>query len=123
VRHEAGSNLTLTAADARALAREVPSIVVAAPFVAERNTVVFGNRNWSTLLAGVTPAYFEARGWKLAEGQWFTEGHLAAAAKVALVGRTVVRELFGGGDVIRGGCMDRNSRTLVVRQPHDPTLG
>ncbi|WP_046866060.1 ABC transporter permease [Microvirga massiliensis] len=100
VRHEAGSNLTLTAADARSIAREISSIVVAAPYVADRKTAVAGNRNWFPLVAGVTPEYLAAREWKPSKGDIFSGDHLTTAAKVALIGHTVARELFPEGDAI-----------------------
>jgi putative ABC transport system permease protein len=63
-------------------------------------SAVAGNLNWSTVLAGITPEYFEARGWKLADGQLFKAEHLATAAKVAVIGHTVARELFDSMDSI-----------------------
>jgi putative ABC transport system permease protein len=63
VRQPAGSSISLTTADALAVAREVPEVVIAAPFVGEQKTVVSGDLNWSTLVAGVTPDFFDARGW------------------------------------------------------------
>ena len=100
VREQAGSMLTLTATDARALAQEIPDVAIAAPFVNMQVSAVAGNLNWSTLLAGITPEYFEARGWKLADGQLFKAEHLATAAKVAVIGHTVARELFDSMDSI-----------------------
>ncbi len=100
VRQQVGSTLTLTAADARALAREIPTVLVAAPFVGEQLNAVVGNLNWSTLVAGVTVDYLEAREWKLSDGHWFSDEHLASAAKVAVVGNTIARELFSGEDAI-----------------------
>lgn len=101
VRQPAGSTLTLTAADALAIAREIPEVLIAAPFVGEPNRVVVaGNVNWSTLVAGVTPAYFDAREWKLGKGRWFDAEDLRSAAKVAIVGHTIVRELFPDADAI-----------------------
>jgi putative ABC transport system permease protein len=109
VRKQAGSMLTLTATDARALAQEIPGVVFAAPFVDAQMTAVSGNLNWSTLIAGITPEYFHARGWTLADGQWFQAEHLATAAKVAVIGHTVARELFHGTDSI--GRLVRIGRT------------
>jgi putative ABC transport system permease protein len=100
VRQQAGTILSLTTADAVAIAREVPDVVVAAPFVGEQKTAVSGDLNWSTLVAGVTPEYFDARGWKLADGQLFDAEHVALAAKIIVVGRTVARELFRGDDPV-----------------------
>ena len=98
VRRPAGSGLSLTAADAVAVAREVPEVVAAAPFVGEQKTVISGNINWSTLVAGVTPNFFDARGWTPAEGQLFGAEQVASAAKVAVIGKTLARELFHSGD-------------------------
>src|SRR5262245_2370041 len=109
VRKQAGSMLTLTVTDARALAREIPGVVIAAPFIDGQMTAVSGNLNWSTLIAGITPDYFDARGWLPADGQLFESDDLAVAAKVAVIGRTVSRELFRSGDSI--GRLVRIGRT------------
>ena len=98
VRQQAGTILSLTTGDAIAVAREVPDVVIAAPFVGEQKTTISGDLNWSTLVAGVTPVFFEARGWKLAEGQLFNDEQVASAAKIAVIGHTVARELFRGSD-------------------------
>jgi len=98
VRQQAGTILSLTMGDAIAVAREVPDVVIAAPFVGEQKTTISGDLNWSTLVAGVTPVFFEARGWKLAEGQLFNDEQVASAAKIAVIGHTVARELFRGSD-------------------------
>ena len=110
VRKQAGSMLTLTATDARALAQEIPGVVFAAPFVDAQMTAVSGNLNWSTLIAGITPEYFQARGWATRQtDSGSTSEHLAIAAKVAVIGHTVARELFRGGDSI--GRLIRIGRT------------
>jgi putative ABC transport system permease protein len=101
--------LTLSVTDARALAQEIPGVVIAAPFVDAQMTAVSGNLNWSTLVAGITPDYFDARGWAPADGQLFESDDLAIAAKVAVIGRTVSRELFRSGDSI--GRLVRIGRT------------
>jgi len=98
VRQQAGTILSLTTGDAIAVAREVPDVVIAAPFVGEQKTTISGDLNWSTLVAGVTPVFFEARGWGLAEGQLFNDEQVASAAKIAVIGHTVARELFRGSD-------------------------
>jgi len=90
-----GSASTLTMADARAIGRELPAVRLAAPSVRSTSPVVYGNQNWSTLIQGVTPEYFEIREYRLAEGRFFTSDEVDASSKVAVVGRTVVRNLFG----------------------------
>ena len=92
-----GTRLTLTDDDAAAIQREIQIVQVAAPSVRGGGQVVFGNLNWSTLIYGVTPEYLEAREWKIAAGRAFTPDEVKGAAKVALLGETVVENLFSGG--------------------------
>ena len=114
VRQQAGTILSLTMSDAIAVAREVPDVVIAAPFVGEQKTTISGDLNWSTLVAGVTPAFFEARGWKLAEGQLFNDEQVASAAKIAVIGHTVARELFRGSDPLGRFVRIERSSYLVI---------
>jgi putative ABC transport system permease protein len=94
VRLGAGSRHTLTEHDAVAIATEVPGVLTAAPTVAGNAHLVHGNLNWSTLIGGITPDYLVARDWSLAKGRSFTSEEIESAAKVALIGTTVVEQLF-----------------------------
>ena len=109
VRLEAGTRQTLTEEDAAALARELPDIRIAAPLVSRSAQLVAGNRNWSTLVAGVNGGYLVAREWRIERGRSFTAGELASAAKVAIVGTVVEQELFAGqpaiGNTLRIGAV------------------
>jgi putative ABC transport system permease protein len=93
-----GSQLTLTEDDARAIALEVPAVEAAAPSVRGTAQTVFGNLNWSTVIQGVTPDEIVVREWRLAAGRMFDSQDVGAAAKVAVLGETVVRNLFAGAD-------------------------
>jgi putative ABC transport system permease protein len=95
-----GNFFTLTEADAAALAREIPSIQVAAGSVAGEAQLIYGNRNWRTTVRGVTPEYFVARDWRLARGRGFAAEDQSAIAKVVLLGKTVAEQLFGASDPI-----------------------
>jgi putative ABC transport system permease protein len=112
VRLAAGSSLTLTRADATAIAAEIPSVILAAPFVADQKQMAFADKNWSALVAGVTPDYLIAREWRIADGQAFTDEQFALATPVVLVGGTVAKELFAGRDPI--GQTIRIDRSLFV---------
>jgi putative ABC transport system permease protein len=90
----AGSRHSLTEDDAVAIATEVPGVLTAAPTVAGNAHLVHGNLNWSTLIGGVTPDYLVARDWSLAKGRSFTSEEIESAAKVVLLGTTVVEQLF-----------------------------
>jgi putative ABC transport system permease protein len=100
VRLGAGSLLTITEDDARAIQRDVPSVEVAAPTMRGGVQVVFGNSNWSTALLGVTAEYFQARDWGAVSGRLLTPEDVDAASKVVVLGQTVSENLFGGTDPI-----------------------
>ncbi len=95
-----GQSLTLTEDDARAIGTECPSVLAAAPTVRGGVQVVYGNSNWATSLQGSTPDYLTIRDLAMAEGRAFTDQDVDSAAKVALVGPTVVRNLFGDADPV-----------------------
>ena len=100
-----GSRRTLTEDDAIAIQNEVPTVKVSAPTVRGSGQIIFGNRNWSTVIRGVTPDYGQAREWEIADGRWFSNDEVRSAAKVALIGETVSESLFGNdnpvGQIIR----------------------
>jgi putative ABC transport system permease protein len=93
-----GSQLTITEEDAAAIQREVPAVQVAAPATRGTVQVVSGNLNWSTVAQGVTPEYFEARDWALADGRPFAAEDIDGATKVAIIGQTTALNLFGDSD-------------------------
>jgi putative ABC transport system permease protein len=98
VRLGAGANQNLTEDDANAIEIEVPEVQVAAPSNRSTSQVIAGNTNWATQIYGVTSDYFEAREWPLAEGRMFEQPELNGSAKVAIIGQTVARQLFGDID-------------------------
>jgi putative ABC transport system permease protein len=100
IRWGLGSQQTLTEEDARAIAVEVSSAEVAAPSVRGAAQTVFGNTNWSTVIQGVTPDYLVAREWTVANGKMFGSEDVDAAAKVAVLGETVWKSLFGDTDPV-----------------------
>ncbi len=95
-----GSVMTLSEDDARAIASECPAVALAAPSVRGSSQVVFGNNNWSTVVQGVTPEYLQIRDFTVVSGRPFTTQDVDGATKVALVGKTVVDNLFGGTDPV-----------------------
>ncbi|WP_227816192.1 ABC transporter permease [Nitrogeniibacter aestuarii] len=79
---------------------QMGSIQAVAPTVFKTVTVVVGNQNWSTTVTGSTNDYFVAGNWTLAGGREFTATELRAGRAVCLVGDTIRRELFGGGNPV-----------------------
>jgi putative ABC transport system permease protein len=100
-----GSVPTLTMADARAIGRELSAVRYQSPSIRSTAPVVYGNQNWSTIIQGVAPDYFNVRDWGVAAGRIFSPEDVDASAKVALLGQTVAESLFGGenpvGKIIR----------------------
>jgi ABC-type antimicrobial peptide transport system permease subunit len=93
-----GSSMTLTPDDADAIIKDCPNVRAVAPIVRARAQIVYGNLNWvPVFIYGTTPSYLDARDWtELAEGEPFTEQDVRNAAKVCILGQTLVRELFQG---------------------------
>jgi putative ABC transport system permease protein len=59
--------------------------------------VIYAEQNWSTQIQGVPPSYADVRNWPLSAGQFFTQRDEDTAARVAVLGQTVVDQLFGPG--------------------------
>lgn len=100
-----GNAVTLSEADAKELVAQCPDVALAAPMVRGAAQVIYGNNNWATGIYGVTPDYLTIRDFSMADGAEFTQQDVEGANKVALLGKSVVDNLFGGtepvGQVIR----------------------
>jgi putative ABC transport system permease protein len=89
-----GGVKTLTIDDLNAILREIPLIKQAAPSVNSRRQIVYGNQNWSTVVNGTTPNYFEIRNWSIQSGSVFSDEEVDLAANVCVIGTTVAKNLF-----------------------------
>jgi putative ABC transport system permease protein len=98
VRLGSGMMATLTEDDAKAIAKECPSVAAVAPTVRGTVQIVNGNNNWATSAQGVTPDYMTIRDYTMMSGEFFTTQDVDGAAKVAVLGETVAQNLFGDGD-------------------------
>lgn len=109
---QTGQNLTEE--DAAAIAREVPEVQVAVPSNRATAQLVAGNANWSTSVTGTTNDFLEARDWPLAAGRLFEDAEMQGSGKVAIVGQTVARQLFGDTDPIDQVMRIRNVPVTIV---------
>ena len=100
VRGAAGSNQTLTLKDAQAIEKSVEGIRAIAPIVSGSANMVVGNQNWISSMAGSTPDYAIVQEMTVAEGTFFTEKQMEERARVAVLGQTVVENLFGESQAI-----------------------
>jgi putative ABC transport system permease protein len=89
----AGSATTLIWDDARAIAASCAAVADVAPNLSRRSQVVLGERNTSTTIVGTTPAYEAVRDFLPLTGRFFNEAELDQAARVAVLGQTVVDSL------------------------------
>ena len=131
VRGGSGTAQTLVEDDAWAVMREITEIQVAAPTQRGSGQIVWGNANWLASIVGTTPEYFEARDWGLISGRLFEAGEMSGAGKVAIIGQTVARELFGESDPVdqiirvRGvpftviGLLERKGQSMMGQDQDD----
>jgi putative ABC transport system permease protein len=88
---------SLKEADVNAILTECPAVLAATPEVRGNGQVVYGPANWPTTLFGENVSYLQIRERSVTNGRMFTDRELSGAAKVCLIGQTVVNNLFGAG--------------------------
>jgi putative ABC transport system permease protein len=102
-----GGASTLTPDDGLAIAH-LSGVAAVTPTVTVRTQVVAGPQNWQTIVNGVAPTYTYVRNWPLASGTFFSQNDSVSAAKVAVLGQTVVSNLFPDGSSPLG-------RTVLIK--------
>ncbi|MFB2938418.1 ABC transporter permease [Aerosakkonemataceae cyanobacterium BLCC-F154] len=105
---------TLILDDAKAIARQVPSVTDVAPQIQSRQPVVYSNRNTNTQIIGVTPEFLPVRSFDLARGRFFSDQDLKSNNQVAILGSDVVGKLFGNQNPIGEKVRIRNLSFLVI---------
>ena len=106
----------VTPEDAEAIQRECADVLCTAPVVEAWAQVVYGNRSWIPYyLIGSTPAFLDVRNWNDIElGRAFTEREVLNGAKVCLIGKTLVRKLFGSRNPLGEEVRVRNVPFQVI---------
>jgi putative ABC transport system permease protein len=97
---QTGNTTSLTVRDAEALASESSAIASAAPLQGRKFLVKYEDASANTMVSGTTPDFPEIRNFKPSRGRFFTEDEVKASMRVAVVGRTVINNLFEGRDAI-----------------------
>jgi putative ABC transport system permease protein len=95
-----GSQPTLTRDDAEAIQKECSAVQEVAPVLNGAAQIVYSNQNWSTGVYGTTSSMLAIRDWPISSGRSFTEQDIRNATKVAILGQTVVENLFGSLDPV-----------------------
>lgn len=94
-----GSSNTLKSSDIETIKASAPSVQAVAPSVSRSVQVVYQQKNTGTQITGTTPEYVQVRAAKTQIGRFFNENEVDSSAKVAVLGPTVVQNLFGFADV------------------------
>lgn len=89
---------TLTLDDVKAIQSQAQYISDVSPAVQGRGQAINGSMNWPTSMQGVSPDFLNIRNWPLKDGVAFTDEDIKGAAKVCLLGQTVVDNIFEPGD-------------------------
>lgn len=92
---ESGTRIRISIEDAKAIKEQIPGIQDVSPNVTGRGQVTYLNKNWNTSVAGVMPSYARMRTSVPDYGRFFSDDEGQKRALVAVIGRTVARELFG----------------------------
>jgi macrolide transport system ATP-binding/permease protein len=95
---DAGLVSRLTLDDGKAIKAAFPQVTNTAPAVWSRAQVVYGDKNWSTSLLGTVPEFATMRAFVPKIGRFFRADEDQKRARVAVIGPTVVRELFGSSN-------------------------
>lgn len=100
IRQAGGVTATLTADDAEAISAEIGNILAAVPEYTGNVTVRTGARDYVTQVNATTAPFPVAREWPVAEGIFFSDSDVKSYLPVAVIGQTVVNNLFEGTDPI-----------------------
>lgn len=100
VAQESGTTTRLTFEDANALKEQISQIKEISPSVNGRGQITFLNKNWSSQIIGASAPYPRIRAAQPIAGRFFTEEENLKRARVALIGVTVMRQLFGQNNPI-----------------------
>jgi putative ABC transport system permease protein len=100
MRMGSGSVPTLTVDDSKAIAAECSAVKYSAPVLQGVTQVVYSNQNWSTVTYATTPEALLIRDWPVIRGRTMIQSDVEGAAKVCLLGQTVVENIFGDLDPV-----------------------
>lgn len=114
VNRGAGSFNRLKMSDVEAIREEAITIKAVSAIVRSSGQVVGNGNNWSCSIQGVDPDYLDIRVWKLKSGVFFTDKDLKSRKKVAVLGKTVVDNIFGEMDPVGQKIRIRNTPFTVI---------
>lgn len=99
VRPSAGSMKSLKVADYKAIAK-LDGVKAASPMTNGSYVVIYQNKNWTTSVSGVNANYLDVNNWSMKSGRFLSDKNIQNRERVAVVGKTVVKNLFGDEDPV-----------------------
>ena len=89
-----GTASTLTTADVAAIRREAPDVRSVSYLIRQGGQIQYMNRNWTTIIQGVSANYPPVTNWRIAEGRGISRNDVRSSALVAVIGQSAARQLF-----------------------------
>lgn len=99
VRPSAGSMKSLKVSDYEAISK-LDGVKAASPMTSGSYVVIYQNKNWTTSVSGVSYNYLDVNNWSMKSGRFLSEKNVQNRERVAVVGKTVVKNLFGDEDPV-----------------------
>ena len=99
VRPSAGSMKSLKVSDYEAILK-LDGVKAASPMTNGSYVVIYQNKNWTTSVSGVSYNYLDVNNWSMKSGRFLSEKNVQNRERVAVVGKTVVKNLFGDEDPV-----------------------
>ena len=99
VRPSAGSMKSLKVSDYEAISK-LDGVRAASPMTNGSYVVIYQNKNWTTSVSGVSNNYLDVNNWSMKSGRFLSEKNVQNRERVAVVGKTVVKNLFGDEDPV-----------------------
>ena len=98
VRQDASAMETLKLQDYEDIVNETRYVSATSPSVNSSGQAIYGANNAPTTVYGISPDYMEIRRYEVEDGDMFSDQDVQTAAKVCVIGKTVVDNLFPGGE-------------------------
>lgn len=99
VRPSSGSMKSLKVSDYEAISK-LDGVKAASPMTNGSYVVIYQNKNWTTSVSGVSYNYLDVNNWSMKSGRFLSEKNVQNRERVAVVGKTVVKNLFGDEDPV-----------------------
>ncbi|ADV51268.1 protein of unknown function DUF214 [Cellulophaga algicola DSM 14237] len=114
VRLDRSEMQSLTLDDYEKIASESSLLTYVSPQVDGSGQVINGAENWPSSIYGVNPDYLSIKVWEIENGSMFTNAEVSSAAKVAVIGQTVVENVFTNGENPVGKMIRFNNIPFMV---------